>query len=147
MDKFTLRPARETDFPIIRTLVRSTNINPTGLKWPRFIVAEAPDGKLAACGQVKPHGDGSTEMASIVVRPEYRKQGLARIIIEELMAEAPRPLYLMCRFELGLLYEKFGFYAIQAEDMPPYFLRVSRLASLVELLAREGTTLLIMRCD
>ena len=43
MDKFILRSARETDFSAIRVLVRSTNINPTGLKWSRFLIAETPD--------------------------------------------------------------------------------------------------------
>ncbi|MBT3188384.1 MAG: GNAT family N-acetyltransferase [Anaerolineae bacterium] len=147
MDKFTLRPAREADFSAIRTLVRSTKINPTGLKWQQFIIAESPGEKMIACGQVKTHLDGSTEIASIAVQPENRGQGMARVIIEKLMLNASRPLYLMCRFELGKLYEKFGFYAVQAEDMPPYFRRISRLASLVDLLAREGTTLLVMRCD
>jgi len=147
LDNLTLRPAREADFSAIRILVRSTNINPTGLKWPRFIVAETPDGQMIACGQIKPHIDGSTEIASIAVQPEYRKRGLARAIIEELTHDAPRPLYLMCRSELGPLYEKFGFYALQSDEMPPYFRRISKLASLVDLLAREGTTLLIMRCD
>ena len=147
MDKSTLRPAREADLSAIRVLVRSTKINPTGLKWPRFIVAEISDGNMIACGQLKPHIDGSTEIASIAVQPKYRKRGIARAIIEELMQNAPRPLYLMCRSELGPLYEKFGFYALQANEMPPYFRRISKLASLVDLLAREGTSLLVMRCD
>jgi N-acetylglutamate synthase-like GNAT family acetyltransferase len=147
LDKFALRPAREADFSAIRRLIRSTKINPTGLKWPRFIIAETPDGKLIACGQLKPHSDGSTEIASVAVQPEYREQGIARAIIKKLMSDAPRPLYLMCRFELGVLYEKFGFYVIQRENMPPYFRRISWLASLVKLLTSEGTSLLIMRCD
>ncbi|MBC8335322.1 MAG: GNAT family N-acetyltransferase [Anaerolineales bacterium] len=147
MDNFTLRPARETDFSSIRNLVRSTKINPTGLKWPRFIVAETSDGKMIACGQLKPHIDGSTEIASLAVQPDYRNLGIARAILEKLMLDAPRPLYLMCRSELGLLYEKFDFYALQPEEMPPYFRRISKLASLVDFLAREGTSLLVMRCD
>lgn len=142
-----MRPARESDLSAIRSLIRSSKINPTGLKWPRFIIAETPGVKMIACGQLKPHIDGSTEIASIAVQPEYRNQGLARAIIEELMRDAPRPLYLMCRFELGPLYEKFNFYPLQQEEMPPYFRRISKLASLVDLLFREGTTLLVMRCD
>jgi len=147
LDKFIIRPAREADFSAISTLVRSTKINPTGLKWQRFIIAESSVGKMISCGQIKTHLDGSAEIASIAVQPEDRGQGMARVIIEKLMLNASRPLYLMCRFELGKLYEKFGFYAIQTKDMPPYFRRISCLASLVDLLAREGTTLLVMRCD
>ena len=147
MDKFNLRPARETDLTAIRSLVYSTNINPTGLKWPRFIIAEAPDGKLIACGQIKPHIDGSKELASLAVQSEYRGRGIARAILEKLMLNAPRPLYLMCRLQLGVFYEKFGFYTLQPENMPPYFRRISWLASMVDLFAREGNTLLVMCCD
>ena len=102
---------------------------------------------MIACGQLKPHIDGSTEIASLAVQPDCRSQGIARAIIEKLMLDAPRPLYLMCRSELGLLYEKFDFYALQPEEMPPYFRRISKLASLVDILARDGTSLLVMRCD
>ncbi|NOY98364.1 MAG: GNAT family N-acetyltransferase [Chloroflexi bacterium] len=147
MAEIVLRPAAETDSPAIRALVRSSHINPTGLSWQRFLVALTPDGELIGCGQVKPHMDGSHELASIAVQPAYRKQGVARAIIEKLMAEAPRPLYLMCRSQLGALYEKFGFYALRPDDMPRYFRRISQLAGLVDLLAREGSTLLVMRCD
>ncbi len=147
MGNFILRPASESDFSAIRALVRASHINPTGLKWARFVIAELPDGKLIACGQIKPHSDGSVEIASIAVQPDYRKQGIARAIIENLMSDAPRPLHLICRFELGVLYEKFGFYPVQAEGMPRYFRRLLRLASLVELLSRGGTSLLVMCCD
>ena len=39
---FNLRPAVEADASAIRTLVWRAGINPTGLKWPRFIVATHP---------------------------------------------------------------------------------------------------------
>ncbi|MCF6278578.1 MAG: GNAT family N-acetyltransferase [Anaerolineales bacterium] len=147
MDKFILRPAQAADAPAIRNLVRASHINPTGLKWPRFIVAESQTGEFLACGQLKPHADGTLEMASIAVQKEYRHEGLARAVIERLMYEAPRPLYLMCRAQLGTLYEKFGFYTLRPDEMPPYFRRISHMVGLVDLLAHEGTHLLVMRCD
>jgi hypothetical protein len=34
-------------------------------------------------------------------------------LIEHLLADAPRPVYLTCRSSLGKLYEKFGFRALE----------------------------------
>lgn len=70
---------------------------------------------------------------------------MARAIIERLLAENPGDLYLMCRSGLGGLYKKFGFQAIQVEEMPRYFRKISRLAGLVEVLRRDGESLLVMK--
>jgi N-acetylglutamate synthase-like GNAT family acetyltransferase len=125
--------------------VRLGHINPTGLDWPRFVVAVSQNGEVIACGQVKPHRDGSRELASIVVHPDWRSKGLARAVIENLIAVDPGDLYLMCRAELGPLYEKFGFRALKTPEMPPYFRRISRLVGLIDSLRREGTSLLVMK--
>ncbi|HLF73082.1 MAG TPA: GNAT family N-acetyltransferase [Anaerolineales bacterium] len=138
MTTFTLRPALETDQASIKDLVYSSGINPMGLDWKRFIVAVDPEGQVIGCGQLKPHGKEVLELASIAVKPAHRKQGVARAIIERLLADSPRPLYLMCRSRLEPLYEKFGFRAIPYEEMPRYFQRISRLAGWVEMVARSG---------
>jgi N-acetylglutamate synthase-like GNAT family acetyltransferase len=146
MTDFHLRPAVESDFPRIRDLIRRAGINPMGLDWRRFLVAETDGGRFAGCGQLKPHGDGSIELASLAVEEEFRGRGVARAIIQRLLAESPRPLYLMCRTELGLLYEKFGFRAVDPDSLPPYFRRIRRLVRAVVFLAgRDGS--LIMRLD
>ena len=144
---FTLRQAIAEDYPAIRTLIRAVHINPTGLDWRQFLIAVMPDGELAGCGQIKLHADGSRELASIAVREQFRGRGVARMLIERLMEEEPRPLFLMCRSRLGVLYEKFGFHIAKFEDMAPYFQRISRLARIVEFFARDGDTLLVMRLD
>lgn len=143
--KFTLRPAIAEDDPAIRRLVHLGRINPTGLDWRRFILAIAPDGVVVGCGQVKPHRDGSREMASIVVDPDWRGQGVARAIIERLIIDNPGELFLMCRSGLGPFYAKFGFNALAREQMPKYFRRLSRLAGLLHSLQDEGEGLLVMR--
>lgn len=147
MTSFTLRPARETDLSWIKGLIYSSEINPMGLDWKRFIVAVNPDEEIIGCGQLKPHGKDVLELASIAVKPEYRNRGVGRAIIEHLLANSPRPLYLMCRSRLEPLYEKFGFRAIPHDKMPRYFQRISRLAGWVELVARfgEGEGLSVMK--
>ena len=145
MDEIKLRAAVGADFPAIRALIRQAKINPTGLDWRRFLVAESPAGEFIGCGQLKPHADGSLELASLAVVPAWRGKGVARLIIQALLAKAPRPLYLTCRGELGPFYEKFGFRVVQREAMPPYFRRLSRLAEIVGKLLKE--TMLVMKVD
>ena len=130
MDNYVLRPAWEEDFRAIRALIRAVGINPTGLDWRRFVVAVTPNEKVIGCGQVKPHSDGSRELASIAVRPAFRRQGIAQAIIERLLAENPPPLYLICRNGLGPFYERFGFRALRENEMPRYFQRLMRAARL-----------------
>lgn len=141
----TIRPARETESGQIRSLILSAGINPTGLDWKRFVVAVNDSDTMIGCGQLKPHGQNILEIASIAVYPEYRGQGIARAIIEHLLQDSPRPLYLMCESSLGSFYEKFGFRAIPYTEMPRYFQRISKLAGLVTSLARREEGLLVMK--
>jgi N-acetylglutamate synthase-like GNAT family acetyltransferase len=141
----SLRPALPGDLSAIKSLVRGARINPTGLKWLRFIVAENDLGDVIGCVQIKPHRDGSQELASLVVHPQYRGQGIARSLVEYLIDTNDGDLYLMCRDSLENFYKKLGFEAITEPQMPLYFRRISRLASLAEILRKEGETLLVMQ--
>jgi N-acetylglutamate synthase-like GNAT family acetyltransferase len=142
---FKLRPATEDDAAVIRKLVRIGQINPTGLKWQRFIVAESPEGQVIGCGQVKSHGDGSDELASLVVHPDWRGQGIARAIIEHFSATHEGDIYLMCRSNLGPLYEKFGYKSVPPEEMPRYFQRIIRMLGLLDRVLSDGERVLIMK--
>jgi amino-acid N-acetyltransferase len=144
---FSLRPATSTDFPAIRGLIRLVQINPIDLDWQRFVIAVTPEGEMIGCGQVKPHGDGSRELASIAVTPPWRKRGVARAIIEHLTASEPGTLYLTCRASLGPFYTRFGFKAIEQPEMPPYFRRISRLMKALGVLHVVGEGLLVMKHD
>jgi N-acetylglutamate synthase-like GNAT family acetyltransferase len=141
----TIRAARETEAAQIRNLIYLAGINPTGLDWKRFIVAVNERDEMIGCGQLKPHGGEILELASIAVYPEHQGNGIGRAIIEYLLKDSPRPLYLMCESALGPLYEKFGFRAISYEEMPRYFQRISKLAGLVTTLARREERLLVMK--
>ncbi|MGD2155650.1 MAG: GNAT family N-acetyltransferase [Anaerolineales bacterium] len=143
--EFILRRASQDDETAIKALVRSARINPTGLDWERFLVAESPQGEVIGCVQVKPHRDGSRELASLVVAPDWRGQGVARALIERFLGEHPGEIYLMCRSSLGPLYEKFGFRAITEAEMPKYFQRIKRLTRIMDMLRSEGVHLLVMK--
>jgi len=145
MNNFDIRPARESESGQIRDLIHLSGINPMGLDWKRFVVAVNAQDEMIGCGQLKPHGADILELASLAVYPEYRSQGVARTIIEHLLADSPRPLYLMCESSLGVLYEKFGFREVAYEEMPRYFQRISKLAGLVTSLSQRDQHLLIMK--
>ena len=145
MTTYTLRPARETESAQIRDLINLVGINPMGLDWKRFIVAVNDRDEMIGCGQLKPHGKEILELASLAVYPEHQGKGIARAIIEYLLKDSPRPLYLMCESSLGPLYEKFGFRAISYDEMPRYFQRMSKLVGLVTTLAHREERLLIMK--
>jgi N-acetylglutamate synthase-like GNAT family acetyltransferase len=102
---------------------------------------------VIACGQVKQHGGGVLELASIAVKQPYRGRGAARAIIERLLLANPRPLLLMCRSSLGSMYEQFGFRPLAYDAMPRYFQRVSKLAGVAEALARSSEQLLVMKLE
>ncbi len=146
MGDFTVRAATPKDFPAIRNLILNVHINPTGLKWRQFLVAVTNDDELIGCGQIKPHFDGSRELASIAVQEQARGHGVASAIIQDLMArETVRPLFLMCRARLESLYEKFGFVPIGPKEMPRYFRRISNLARILNSNARPENRLSVMK--
>ena len=140
-----IRPATEGDAAQIRDLIHSLGLIPVGLDWKRFVVAVNEKDEMLGCGQIKPHGHDVLELASIAVYPEYQRKGIGSAIIEHLLKDSLRPLYLMCESSNGPLYEKFGFRTIPYEEMPRYFQRISKLAGLVTTLAKREERLLIMK--
>lgn len=146
------RRATAADQPAINRLIREAGINPMGLKWPRFVLAvEAGTGRLVATGQIKTHGDGSRELASIATDPAYQRRGIASVIIRELIAqdarESDQPLYLTCVNHNGPFYERFGFRRIGPAEMPRYFRRLQGLARVMEWMSRGQRALWVMQLD
>jgi N-acetylglutamate synthase-like GNAT family acetyltransferase len=75
---FTLRSAQARDEMVIKGLIRETRLNPMGLKWPNFVVAEDEQGQFIGCGQIKTHKDGTRELASIAVVKAWRGRDVAK---------------------------------------------------------------------
>ena len=145
MADIILRNARKDDADDIKAIIHLVRINPMGLDWRRFLLACLANGEVVACAQVKPHADGTFELASLAVRPAWRRRGLARHLIEQLLSQSPRPIYLTCRTGLRAFYEKFGFRALASDELTPYFHRIKRLADI--FLYWKDESLLIMRRD
>ena len=122
-------------------------INPTGLDWRRFMIVTSEDGRLLACAQIKPHGDGTRELASLAVLPPCRGRGLARRLVEHTLSHNAPPLYLTCARRLQPLYEHFGFRRLRQAEMPPDLGRLSRLVNGPARLLRRPDPMLVMRWD
>jgi N-acetylglutamate synthase-like GNAT family acetyltransferase len=138
------RPAAARDARAIRALIRQVGINPLGLDWRRFLVAVDERDAVIGCGQVKPHADGTRELASIAVLPERQGQGIGQELVRRLLVMHPRPLYLTCRASLETFYGQFGFRRAAPETLPPYFRRVRRAFHLLRRFLPGLEELLVM---
>jgi amino-acid N-acetyltransferase len=116
----TIRKATQADQKSIRSIVRTAHINPIGLDWRRFVVADE-DGHIVATGQVKQHWDGSRELASIATVQNRQKMGLAGRIINTLLEQECGPVYLLCRSQLETFYQRFGFHTARAGELQTMF--------------------------
>ncbi len=141
----SLRPATLDDAKTIRNIISQVRINPLAINWHRFILAIDSNGKVIGCGQVKPHSDGSLELASIAVLPDWRGKGVARMIIEYLLKQHPGRIYLTCQSDLSSMYQKFGFQVIKPIEMTPYFHRLHRIVNWINKLVRQPHSMLVMR--
>jgi N-acetylglutamate synthase-like GNAT family acetyltransferase len=119
----TLHPATEADQHTISAMVRGAGLNPVNLHWVNFWVAEA-DGRVVGVAQLRPHADGSRELASLVVDAAYRRQGIGEQLVRQLLATYHAPIYLFCEEPLGDYYARFGFYRVERRALPPPLARL-----------------------
>jgi N-acetylglutamate synthase-like GNAT family acetyltransferase len=139
-----IHPAIADDQYAITAIVRAARINRSNLDWQRFLVARWGQ-DIIGVGQVKPHGDGSRELASIAVIPEWQGQGVGSAIIRALLARESGVLYLMCALPTQRYYERFGFQRIERRDMPPYFRRLDWFARIITRLSFGRIGVAVMR--
>jgi N-acetylglutamate synthase-like GNAT family acetyltransferase len=146
--KHVPRPATSADQPAIKAIVRGARLNPYSLDWPRFLVV-AEGARVVGVGQVKPHRDGSRELASIAIVPERQGLGIGGDLVRALIERESGVLYLLCEQPRETFYERFGFQRIQPREMPPYFRRIYRLGTtilaLLALVRRDVSRLSVMR--
>ena len=145
---FTIRPAVRADDRALRAMVRREHLNPLGLDWRNFLVAEDSERRILGIGAVKTHGDGSRELASIATAADWRGHGIADAVIRTILKRedaAGGAMYLTCRDVMAVFYERFGFRSIGAEEMPPYFRRLYRLVSIATGVMRIKNRLTVMK--
>ena len=115
-----IRPARQEDQETIVSYVQQARINPRNLHWQNFLVAEA-DNKIVGIRQIKTYKQGTREVASGFVLPEYRRQGISAQLMRELLARETGPLYTMVNEKRAQYYEQFGFRRVEPNRLPSDF--------------------------
>jgi N-acetylglutamate synthase-like GNAT family acetyltransferase len=128
----TIRPATEADQATLTRLIRQARLNPRHLHWANFLIAEV-DGQIVGLRQVKTHAQGTREVASGLVLPEYRRQGISARLMREILAREQGPLYLMCDRQWAAYYKQFGFEPVAPNELPADFGREYRLGRLVTI--------------
>jgi N-acetylglutamate synthase-like GNAT family acetyltransferase len=83
----TIRPATDEDQQGVRRLMRGERVNPFGIDWRNFVVAEDASG-IVGCVQLRPAGRGAVELGSGVVRAGLRRRGLGARLVDAALARA-----------------------------------------------------------
>ncbi len=126
MTSITIRRAGPDDAEPIRRLVLSQpRMNPTGLDWPRFHVADR-DGTIVGTVQLRPSAPGVAELGSLVVAPEERGCGLAGRLIATALVDAPTRIMVVTAADNARHYLQWGFREIAPSDAP-LAIRLNRL--------------------
>src|SRR5688572_30369592 len=107
----TIRRATAQDQEAIRLLVNGERLNPTGLDWRNFLVAD--DGwHVVGAVQMRKHRDGSHELGSLVVARPARGQGIAAALIDALLQRETGRVQMVTDGAFGAHYRRWGFECI-----------------------------------
>jgi N-acetylglutamate synthase-like GNAT family acetyltransferase len=118
MEEIIYRKAAKKDLPQIIEILKVFKLNMLDLASEAFMAAIL-GGKIIGCGRIKTMDDGSLQLASIAVLPEFRNKGVASNLIKKLLAgDLRRPVYGICRKTREKFYEIFGFKAVAIEKLP-----------------------------
>ena len=143
-----IRPAREEDQETIVSFIRQAKLNPRNLKWQNFLVAE-DNGNVVGVRQVKVYEQGTREIASGFVLPEYRRQGISAELMKALLARETGPLYTMVNEKRAPYYEPFGFRRVDVSQLPSDFRNEYRIGRIVttlrSLFSRDRVHIIPMR--
>ena len=143
-----IRPAREEDQETIVSFIRQAKLNPRNLKWQNFLVAE-DNGNVVGVRQVKVYEQGTREVASGFVLPEYRRQGISARLMKALLERETGPLYTMVNEKRASYYEPFGFQRVDVSQLPADFRKEYRIGRIVttlrSLFSRDRVHIIPMR--
>lgn len=110
---FSLNEPTEKEFNKIRLLIAEFELDSRDLKKEQFIIALHND-ELLGFGRLREHIDCS-ELCSLGVVASYRKQGIGKAIVNKLIENSQKKIYLVCI--IPDFFEPFGF--LKVEKYPP----------------------------
>ena len=108
----TIRAAINQDMPAIVRMIGEFHLDYENLQPQQFIVVE-DDGMMVGFGRLKPYPD-ATELGCVGVLHERRKQGIGKIIADELISRGPQTIWITT--DLPAYFRSFGFR--EAEQVP-----------------------------
>ena len=141
-----IRPAMPVDQETIRALVKRERLNPMGIDWPNFLVAEGTQGIVGAV-QLRRHPDGSRELGSLVVAPEARGHGIAARLIDALVARHDGPVQMITGAQHAAHYRRWGFRPVEPQGAPRSVrlnYRLGSLASVISFIKRRAPRRLVI---
>ncbi|MEC4894013.1 MAG: GNAT family N-acetyltransferase [Oscillatoria sp. PMC 1051.18] len=89
----------------------------TWINWSNYWVVECQN-KIVACALLNCYPSNS-ELAYLYVKSAWRQQNLATCLIQRIVREAPKPLYLVCKPKLVKFYARQGFVKVTWRDLSP----------------------------
>lgn len=125
MSEITIRPAAETDLEGIKSLLLANELPIAGIDdhWKTFLVAHDGD-VIVACGGAEAYQFAAL-IRSVVVQPAYRKLGLGRKIVRQLLdrlaSRGLREFYLLTT-TAEAYFKKRGFKPIDRDEVHPQLL-------------------------
>src|SRR5215207_7409 len=121
-----IRRATVGDQAAINRLVRQARLNPRGLDWRRFVIAEAGGAPLGVA-QVRRHPDDTRELASLVVLPGHRDRGVAGRMIDTLLADEPGPVFTLVDRRYAQHFTRWDFQPVDPVDLSRSMVRQLRI--------------------
>ena len=140
------RPGTQSDQPAIAAAVLREAMNPLFLEPERFILAcdAADEQRILGFGQLRPLS-GAWELASLVVEPEARGQGLGSEVVRRLLAQVEDDaVWLLTLENTRPFYEPLGFYEARP-SVAPLTMRLEQAAGSVVARAVAGQRCIVMR--
>lgn len=113
----SIRPATAFDSQAIKRQVRREGLDPTGLDWRNFRVAENSAGQMIGFCQVRRYG-GVRELGSLYVHQDRRGRSIGAALIRACMAGQTPPVHLECVEAREPYYARFGFRRIAVWQAP-----------------------------
>ena len=118
-----LRLATSDDATWINERYASVHFQPSDLSRDLVVIAEL-DAIPVGLGRLVPAGPDACELGGILVFEEYRRRGIARSIVEELLRHAgEREVYCIPFAELEPIYAAAGFVTREAVGELPEYIR------------------------
>ena len=104
----TIKPANQTDFELIKQLIKQFDLDDRDLQYTQFLVAKKGD-ELLGFGRIRIR-ENCSELCSLGVTEPKRLQGIGKRLVKELILKTKQPLYLVCI--IPEFFTPFGFNVI-----------------------------------